>query len=232
MENTNCRGATRTGVVGAGRGWAMALPFILALGTTVALCGGARAESSATAAPDSAAAAVVAAARDGQITDAIAQRLESKQLFELIRNAQNARAKEGNKWGEAIVPVGVVGIFFTSCVLAIFIPLYLAYRRGRRQQDIMMAMVEKGMQIPAHLVAPSPRSRNDLRTGIILLCTGAGICLAMLGIEDFIWQLGLVPLAIGVGYTVVGLLGGSSARGTAQGPQAVGGSDETRATSA
>jgi hypothetical protein len=227
MMYTDRGSRERSGVVCVAWARAAVLPVLFALGTTIALSGSVRAESAVATAPDSAAVAIAQAARDGQITDAIAQRLEPKQLFELIRNAQDVRAKQDKHldWEGVIVPVGVVGSFFTACVLAIFFPLYYAYRRSRRQQDIMMAMVEKGMTIPEHLVGPSPRNRNDLRTGIVLLCTGAGICLALPGVGGFPWQLGFVPLAIGAGYAVVGVLDRSRAKGSEKGSQGAAGSD-------
>lgn len=233
MECTDRGSRERTSAACVAWARVAVLPVVLALGTTVALCGTARAEPAAPTAADSQVAEIVETARDGQITDAVAQRLDAGQLYELVRHAQELRAEKRDDQydflDKTVVPVVAVGVFFTACVLAIFFPLYYAYRRSRKQQDIMMAMVDKGMQIPPYLVAPARRARNDLRTGIILLCTGAGICLALLGLPDFVWQLGLVPLAIGAGYVVVGLLDRSRVKG---GVQATPGSDHGEATKA
>jgi hypothetical protein len=146
------------------------------------------------------------AARDGQITDEIARRLEPQQLFELVREAQKHRQRGFSQNLEGIlIPTIALGGTFLTIVLVVLIPLLFGYRRARRQQEIIMTMVEKGMPVPVHLVSPQ-FNRSDLRTGIILLCVGAGVSLALLSMAQNAWALGLVPLFIGIGYTSVGLI--------------------------
>ena len=160
----------------------------------------------------------LAAAATGKhgITPEIAKKLSGDQILKAMKDLQDFRLEEKkleNKGNPAIgasgtiVPIVAVGGFFTTITLVSLIPVFLQFRRNRLMHETMRNMVEKGMEIPAALLAPIEKPKSDLRRGIIGVSSGVGISLfflALNGIGDKnIWAIGLIPLAIGIGYIVV-----------------------------
>lgn len=87
-----------------------------------------------------------------------------------------------------------------------------------RRLDIVLRLVERGLPIPEGLmVAPVHR---DLRRGVVLLCTGAGIaCAGLLLGERGLGAAGAIPAFIGVGYLVAVKLSLAEGLVTPQAPE-------------
>jgi hypothetical protein len=177
------------------------------------------AEATVDSAVTSAAVDSVAAALSKQgLTPEIAGKLSGDQILRAMKASQDFRLQEmalANKGNPALaagtlVPiVGACGLF-TTIILVVLIPVFLDFRRNRLLHETLRAMVEKGMEIPAAMLAPQTKqtkSKSDLRTGVIAVSAGLGITLfflALNGIEDNnLWGIGLIPLIIGIGYIVV-----------------------------
>jgi hypothetical protein len=157
---------------------------------------------------------VAAAAIEHGITPEIAQKLSGDQIIQAMKDLQDFRLREkgmtnkARRFGpEVFVPVVAIGGFFLTVILLVIVPLFLYFRRNRLLHETLRTMVEKGMEIPPALLAPPVKPRNDLRFGIIGVSSGIGISLfflALTGIGDKnLWAIGLIPLAIGIGYIVV-----------------------------
>jgi O-antigen/teichoic acid export membrane protein len=88
--------------------------------------------------------------------------------------------------------------------------LFLDYRKKREifalHHQERMAAIEKGMEVPP--LPPEffrnghrnrPRAPSDyLRNGLVLLCVGVAIMVALYGSHNDAWLWGLVPAAVGV----------------------------------
>jgi hypothetical protein len=163
-----------------------------------------------------AAAESLSAAATGEhgITPQIAGKLSGEQIVKAMKDLQDFRLHQKeleNKGNPAvsgtIVPIVAVGSFFTTITLVVLIPVFLQFRRNRLMHETMRNMVEKGMEIPTALLVPPEKPKSDLRRGIIGVSSGIGIILFFLALNGFgdknPWAIGLIPLAIGIGYIVV-----------------------------
>jgi hypothetical protein len=106
---------------------------------------------------------------------------------------------------EVLVPLG-----FFVCVIVVAAIVARTYQRYLAEQhQTLRAMVDKGMQIPPHVLEltrrPSPQ--RDVRRGIFLLCLGVGLAI-FLGAEEGpeAAALGLIPAFVGAGYLIVARL--------------------------
>jgi len=147
----------------------------------------------------------------------IAGKLSGDQLLKAMKDLQEFRLREkelANKGNPAVgvgafIPIVAVSGFFGTVILVVLIPLFLQFRRNRLMHETLRTMVEKGMEIPEALLTASQKPKSDLRRGIIGVSVGIGICLFFLmsnlhglGAKNP-WAVGLLPLAIGIGYIVV-----------------------------
>jgi hypothetical protein len=96
---------------------------------------------------------------------------------------------------------------FRSCDLAflgilgvvVVAALRLRHSTIRRRLDLARRMVEQGMEPPPELVGKG--IGNDLRRGLVLVCTGLGLLAAsLLGGSEHLSPAGLIPGFIGLGY--------------------------------
>lgn len=98
-----------------------------------------------------------------------------------------------------LVPMG-------TFALAAFIVAAALFARHRNQElrhaTIRMAL-DKGQPIPAELLdAPPPRREGDLPRGVKLLSVGVGLSLFLFLIQNRVWPVGLVLVALGIGYLI------------------------------
>jgi hypothetical protein len=131
---------------------------------------------------------------------------------------------------DLVMFIPIIGtIMGVSLVMLI---VYLDYRRRsealRHSHEQRMAAIEKGIELPPPVAEPGPFKGFDnldplarrehlmivgristirqRRSGLVLVCVGAAITLAMwqTGIDDFWW--GLVPAAIGIAQLLASLI--------------------------
>jgi hypothetical protein len=145
----------------------------------------------------------------------IAGKLSGDQLLKAMKDLQEFRLQEKAlahkaKGGpELLIPIIAVGGFFTTVTLVVLIPLFLQFRRNRLMHETLRAMVDKGMEIPPALLSVTQKPKSDLRSGIIGVSVGIGICAFFLALHGHgmggsnPWAIGLIPLFIGIGYIVV-----------------------------
>lgn len=98
----------------------------------------------------------------------------------------------------------IQGIGFAVLGVAALLIVALARMRicaEHRRLDVARRLIERGLPVPDGLVvAPA---RRDLRRGVVLVCSGIGVCIAGLLLADRgLGATGLVPAFIGVGYLV------------------------------
>lgn len=94
--------------------------------------------------------------------------------------------------------------------------VFLVFRTGQRNQELWhetaRVALEKGQPMPAMPGGPEPvkqpyRPANDIRTGLIMIATGAGlfVCLNFL-VGSWLAYVGAIPGFIGVALLLFGLL--------------------------
>lgn len=96
--------------------------------------------------------------------------------------------------------------------------LVLRYRRNRAElrYQFLLKLAETGATLPATLPGESTPEHSDLRRALVLLASGIGLALTLLALPiEFphghqiseLWGLGILPVAIGLGYLGHWLLG-------------------------
>lgn len=112
----------------------------------------------------------------------------------------------------ALVPVVAIVMVFGMPVLIVASVLSFKHKRRQLVHQNISQMIEKGMEIPEHLLASAEvRSKpgSALRTGMVLLAAGLGVIafFYIVGAPQVI-GLGLIPLLIGLAYLLVWKLEG------------------------
>ncbi len=102
---------------------------------------------------------------------------------------------------------GIIGIIcvFGLPVLIVGLVLFFRYRDNQNLYQIVNNMVDKGMEIPSHLLQIQRKKapRSDLHKGLILISLGLGIaCFLKIQGGDG-WSLGIIPLFIGIAYLII-----------------------------
>ncbi|WNG18166.1 DUF6249 domain-containing protein [Cystobacter fuscus] len=128
-------------------------------------------------------------------------RLESKQLFELLKDRER-RARESDP---DIAPAIISVSLFSSLLMGFLAWLLASNRKHHQLHQTVRMMVEKGAEIPPGLLAPAPKKPSDLRRGIILSTTGVGltIFLAVLPDSEGAWGVGVTLFFLGLGHLLV-----------------------------
>ncbi|MBS0333979.1 MAG: hypothetical protein JSS35_14525 [Proteobacteria bacterium] len=119
-------------------------------------------------------------------------------------------------------PVVIVGIIFGSITAIILVPFWLRSQERIRVQETLRAAIENGQAMPTEALEnasrninlrPQPSSARDLRTGIIWLGIGLGLCAfgVALGFEEPdstipLIALGAFPVFIGLAFIALALI--------------------------
>ena len=91
--------------------------------------------------------------------------------------------------------------FLAVVALIVIAAIRFRHATARRRLELASRMVEKGIEPPPELVGA--RKGNDLRRGLVLVCTGIGLTLASwLSNAGGVSPAGLIPGFIGLGYLV------------------------------
>jgi hypothetical protein len=132
---------------------------------------------------------------DREIAPDVKAKLTSEQIFEL------EKIKAAQPDVPSLAPL-IVAIVFACPVAIVAVILFYRYRRNRMLHQTIAAMIDKGVPIPPELLQPerSPqKSRDDLRSGLVLLGVGLGLIFFFLAMHNNVWGVGFIPLMIGVG---------------------------------
>jgi hypothetical protein len=96
----------------------------------------------------------------------------------------------------------IVPVTLFICLLA-GVALVLAFRRVQESErhETLRRMVEKGVEIPMALLAPTQKPLSDLRHGLVLVGGASGTLALLLTVSDLreYWAAALIPLLMGAG---------------------------------
>jgi hypothetical protein len=110
-------------------------------------------------------------------------------------------------WVAILVPLA----FFFSLVAGVAVTLYFRARREHERHETLRKMVEKGQEIPSALLIPPHLPASDLRRGLVLLGSGIGITVMLVGARDqdlrSMWGAGLIPTLMGIAYLITWWIG-------------------------
>ncbi|GEM_PF-2118259 len=90
--------------------------------------------------------------------------------------------------------------FLAIVALIVISTIRFRHATARRRLELARRMVEKGLEPPPELLGA--RRANDLRRGLVLVCTGVGLVLASMFGNGDLSTAGLIPGFIGVGYLI------------------------------
>lgn len=114
-------------------------------------------------------------------------------------------------WSIAII-VPVAGLIFAAAI--IITTMYFQNRRQEMWHQTARLALEKGQPLPAlpdrtapsHASSPQEQGWNDLRGGLVLVGTGAGLYLFLGTFLHGLGYLGAIPGLIGVALLITGLV--------------------------
>jgi Domain of unknown function (DUF6249) len=108
-----------------------------------------------------------------------------------------------------VMIVAVVALIVTFGMPILIVAIISVYkmRKQRLIHTTILSLAEKGVAIPPELIVPPQRvkwhtANSDLKTGILLLSAGAGICLFFYETQTHALSLGAIPILMGIGYIV------------------------------
>lgn len=123
------------------------------------------------------------------------EKLSPDQLMTILRE----REEGVHPGGGVLVPI----VFFATLAAIVLLAQMFATRRERMRQETLRALLEKGVDVPADLVAGRAGAPSDLRRGLVLVGAGLGLAIALAVVgrgAAGLWSVGLVPVLMGAGY--------------------------------
>ena len=138
---------------------------------------------------------------------------DTDQLQQAIKEVEKVMHASGNNFGHGnpenvIIPVvAIFGVFIAPMLFAIG-ALWLGFRSRDKEQnqkhETIRLMVEKGVEIPAHLSFMESKPASALRRGLILSFLGIGImCFFLIVNAMEAVGIGAIPLFIGLAYLLI-----------------------------
>jgi Domain of unknown function (DUF6249) len=105
---------------------------------------------------------------------------------------------------EGLIPLTAIVMSLGFPIAIVALAFYFRHRKNKLLHETIRAMVDKGVAIPPELFntpaqAAPQRTRNDLRSGLVLIAVGAGLFLMM---PSSVGRIGAIPLLIGVAFLV------------------------------
>ncbi len=155
---------------------------------------------------------VIKNADDDQVLQSLISKLDSEDALEYLKEREEAGHQDSSfgrrRFQDNDVDVTHIFQLIAVCGLPVFIVglvLFFRYRDNQNLYKIVNNMVDKGMEIPTHLLQIQRKKapRSDLHKGLILISLGLGIAcfLKIQGGEG--WSLGLIPLFVGIAYLII-----------------------------
>ena len=138
-------------------------------------------------------------------------KLSPEQLHQYLMQKEHLEYKRRNSidWEGFILPPIIVGTVFFTPVLIVGCLMYFSYREKKLVHATIAKMVEKGMEIPPHLLLNQKKKKEsspnaDLKKALILMSVGLGVSLFLFYLpdarEEGAWSIGIIPFLIGLGY--------------------------------
>ncbi len=106
----------------------------------------------------------------------------------------------GTMSGLASVLVSAVVFGFTLAIVVAV--LYARHRARQMRHETIRLALEKGQPLPPELLEPPAARASDLARGVKLLALGLGLSLMLFLMEKRAWPVGLILVALGLGYLV------------------------------
>lgn len=133
-------------------------------------------------------------------------RLSPEQIMKLMQERQVTFGTERvpEMIATVLIPLGM----FSMIIACVAIGVTARLKRNRMLHETVRMMIEKGQPIPPELLQPQEtarRPRSDLRTGLVLVAIGIGLCGLGLSIgsdKAKISGLGLIPILMGVAFLI------------------------------
>lgn len=99
-------------------------------------------------------------------------------------------------------------VVMASPVLIALIVLSYRYRQTQARYRTLLALADKGVELPPHLLTEPRTLFSERRRALVLISGGVGLMLTLVALPgDFdglsirsLWGLGLLPLTTGLGY--------------------------------
>ena len=99
-----------------------------------------------------------------------------------------------------LTPVLVTAVVFGFTLFIVLAVLYAHHRARQLRHDTIRLALEKGQPLPPELLEAPSRQQNDLARGVKLLALGLGLSLMLFFMEKHAWPVGLILVALGLGY--------------------------------
>src|SRR5512145_3515202 len=104
----------------------------------------------------------------------------------------------GTMSGLASVLVSAVVFGFTLAIVVAV--LYARHRARQMRHETIRLALERGQPLPPELLEPAAARASDLARGVKLLALGLGLSLMLFLMEKRAWPVGLILVALGLGY--------------------------------
>ncbi len=141
----------------------------------------------------------------------VLKKLSPDQLQQFLMQKEQLEFESHNSidWEEMIIAPLIVGMVFITPVFIVGCLVYFSYREKQLVHASIAKMVEKGVEIPPHLLIQEKKQKEsnpntDLKKALILLSVGVSVSLFFFYIpdarEEGAWSLGLIPFFIGLAY--------------------------------
>ncbi len=99
-----------------------------------------------------------------------------------------------------LTPVLVTAVAFGFTLFIVLAVLYASHRARHLRHETIRLALEKGQPLPPELLEPPARPGSDLARGVKLLALGLGLSLMLLLMEKHAWPVGLILVALGLGF--------------------------------
>ncbi len=142
---------------------------------------------------------------------AMLQKLSPEQLKEYLMHKEqmDLERRSSIDWEDLVIAPLIVATVFMTPVLIVGFLMYFSYQEKKLVHASIAKMVEKGMEIPTHLLTQQKKIKEfnpnaDLKKALILMSIGLGVSLFFFTIpdarEEGAWAIGMVPFVVGLGY--------------------------------
>jgi hypothetical protein len=99
-----------------------------------------------------------------------------------------------------LAPVLVSAVVFGFTLAIVVAVLYARHRARQMRHETIRLALEKGQPLPPDLLEPPVAPVSDLARGVKLLALGLGFSAMLFLMEKHAWPVGLILVALGLGY--------------------------------
>lgn len=99
-----------------------------------------------------------------------------------------------------LTPILVTAVVFGFTLAIVVAVLYARHRVRQMRHETIRLALEKGQPLPPELLEPPAARASDLGRGVKLLALGLGLSAMLLLMEKHSWPVGLILVALGLGF--------------------------------